>query len=91
MAAQALDRAGIETNYNTVPFDPRKPFDPSGLRIGTPSVSTRGMGREEMVAIARMIDRGVTAARDGDETSLAALGEEVRELTAAFPAPGIDA
>ena len=91
VAAQALDRAGIETNYNTVPFDPRKPFDPSGLRIGTPSVSTRGMGREEMVAIARMIDRGVTAARDGDETSLAALGEEVRELTAAFPAPGIDA
>jgi glycine hydroxymethyltransferase len=89
-AAQALDRALIETNYNTVPFDPRKPFDPSGLRIGTPSVTTRGMGTDEMVAIARMIDRGVTAARDGDEAALAALADEVRELTGAFPAPGID-
>ncbi|MEA2399240.1 MAG: glycine hydroxymethyltransferase [Thermoleophilaceae bacterium] len=91
VAAQALDRAGIETNYNTVPFDPRKPFDPSGLRIGTPSVSTRGMGRDEMTAIARMIDRGVSAAREGDEAALATLADEVRELTAAFPAPGIDA
>jgi glycine hydroxymethyltransferase len=91
VAAQALDRAGIETNYNTVPFDPRKPFDPSGMRIGTASVSTRGMGRDEMVAIARLMDRGVTAARDQDEAALAALADEVRELTSAFPAPGIDA
>jgi glycine hydroxymethyltransferase len=89
-AAQALDRASIETNYNTVPFDPRKPFDPSGLRIGTPSVSTRGMGTDEMVAIARMIDRGVAAAGEGDEAALERLGDEVRELTAAFTAPGID-
>ena len=42
-AAKALDRAGLETNYNTVPFDPRKPFDPSGLRIGTPAITTRGL------------------------------------------------
>jgi glycine hydroxymethyltransferase len=90
-AAQALDRASIETNYNTVPFDPRKPFDPSGLRIGTPSVTTRGMGPDEMVAIARWMDRGVSAAREGDEAALAQIGEEVRELTSAFPAPGIDA
>ncbi|HKP91571.1 MAG TPA: serine hydroxymethyltransferase [Thermoleophilaceae bacterium] len=90
-AAQALDRALIETNYNTVPFDPRKPFDPSGLRIGTPSVTTRGMGTDEMVTIARMIGRAVDAARDSDEPALAALADEVRELTAAFPAPGIDA
>ena len=88
--AQALDRAMIETNYNTVPFDPRKPFDPSGLRIGTPSVTTRGMGPGEMATIARMIDRGVTAARDGDDRALAGLADEVRELTSAFPAPGID-
>ena len=88
--AQALDRAMIETNYNTVPFDPRKPFDPSGLRIGTPSVTTRGMGPGEMTTIARMIDRGVTAARDGDEQALARLADEVRELTSAFPTPGID-
>jgi glycine hydroxymethyltransferase len=90
-AAQALDRALIETNYNTVPFDPRKPFDPSGLRIGTPSVTTRGMGPDEMVTIARMIDRGISAAREDDEQALARLRDEVVELTAAFPAPGIDA
>jgi glycine hydroxymethyltransferase len=90
-AAQALDRALIETNYNTVPYDPRKPFDPSGLRIGTASVTTRGMGTDEMVAIARLIDRGVTAARDADEAEIARLADEVRELTGAFPAPGIDA
>jgi glycine hydroxymethyltransferase len=90
VASQALDRALIETNYNTVPFDPRKPFDPSGLRIGTPSVTTRGMGPDEMVAIAQMIDRGVAAARDGDEAALGRLADETRELTSAFPAPGID-
>ncbi|MFL5782259.1 MAG: serine hydroxymethyltransferase [Thermoleophilaceae bacterium] len=90
-AAQALDRALIETNYNTVPFDPRKPFDPSGLRIGTPSVTTRGMGPDEMVSIARWMDRAIDAARDSDEAALSTIADEVRELTAAFPAPGIDA
>ena len=44
-AAQALDRAGIICNYNTVPYDPRKPFSPSGIRLGTPSVTSRGMKR----------------------------------------------
>jgi glycine hydroxymethyltransferase len=48
LAAKALDRAGIELNYNTVPFDPRKPFDPSGVRIGTAAVTTRGMGPLDM-------------------------------------------
>src|SRR6266700_3631112 len=55
-AAKALDRAGIELNYNTVPFDPRKPFDPSGIRLGTPAVSSRGMGTAEMVRIAEWMD-----------------------------------
>ena len=90
-AAQALDRAGVETNYNTVPFDPRKPFDPSGLRLGTPSVTTRGMGPDEMRVVAELIDRGVNAARDGDEAALERIREESRELAHAFPAPGIDA
>jgi glycine hydroxymethyltransferase len=88
-AAQALDRAGIETNYNTVPFDPRKPFDPSGLRIGTPSLASRGMGAQEMGAVARWMDEGIEAAKKGDEQALEAIRAQVAELCAAFPAPGI--
>ena len=57
-AAKALDRAGIETNYNTVPFDQRKPFDPSGLRIGTPAITTRGLSEEHMAPLAGLDGRG---------------------------------
>ncbi|HKN98860.1 MAG TPA: serine hydroxymethyltransferase [Pseudonocardiaceae bacterium] len=87
-AAKALDRAGIETNYNTVPFDPRKPFDPSGIRIGTPAITTRGLGVEHMPAIAEWIDRAVTAADGGDEAAIERIAAEVRELLAGFPMPG---
>jgi glycine hydroxymethyltransferase len=86
-AAQALDRARIVTNYNTVPFDPRKPFDPSGLRIGTPAVATRGMREPEMELIAGWIDAGVEAAKSEDESALERIAGEVRELAAAFPIP----
>jgi glycine hydroxymethyltransferase len=86
-AAQALDRARLVTNYNTVPFDPRKPFDPSGLRIGTPAVATRGMGEAEMELIAGWIDAGVEAAKSEDEAALERIAGEVRELAAAFPIP----
>jgi glycine hydroxymethyltransferase len=88
-AAQALDRAGLETNYNTVPFDPRKPFDPSGLRLGTPAVTSRGMGPEEMVHIAQWIDESVEAAKREDENALEKIFGEVKALTSEFPAPGI--
>src|SRR5204862_4027070 len=57
VAARALDRAGIELNYNSVPYDTRKPFDPSGIRLGSPSVSSRGMGEPEMKMIASWMDR----------------------------------
>jgi len=85
--AQALDRAGIVLNYNSVPFDPRKPFDPSGVRIGTPAVTTRGMGVDVMLEIASWIDR-VTRAHS-DEGSLAKIAGEVKDVCAKFPAPGI--
>lgn len=85
--AQALDRAGIVLNYNAVPFDTRKPFDPSGVRIGTPSVTSRGMGPEVMSAIADWIDR--VTQRPADEDNLARVAAEVRELCARYPAPGL--
>lgn len=89
VAAKALDRAGIVVNYNTVPFDPRKPFDPSGIRIGTPSLTSRGLTEQHMPAVAEWIERGVTAARTGDEEALHRIRAEVRELMAAHPAPGL--
>jgi len=88
VAARALDRAGIELNYNTVPYDPRKPFDPSGIRLGSPAVSSRGMGEPEMRQIAAFIERVVQSPTD--ETAERVLAE-VRELTRKFPAPGISA
>jgi glycine hydroxymethyltransferase len=88
VAAQALDRARITTNYNAVPFDPRKPFDPSGIRLGTPAVTTRGMAEAEMRLIAAWIDEGVEAARRGDEAAIERIAGEVRELAVAFPIPG---
>jgi glycine hydroxymethyltransferase len=87
-AAKALDRAGIELNYNTVPFDPRKPFDPSGLRIGTPAVTTRGLGVAEMPLIADWIDRAVTAADGSDEAAIEQVAGEIKELLAGYPMPG---
>jgi glycine hydroxymethyltransferase len=87
--AQALDRAGIVLNYNAVPFDPRKPFDPSGVRLGTPAVTSRGMGESEMRQVAVWIDEVVEATRRGDEEPLERIAGEVRELCAAFPAPGL--
>jgi glycine hydroxymethyltransferase len=87
VAAQALDRAGITTNYNTVPYDPRTPFDPSGIRLGTPAVTTRGMTEPEMELIANWIDAGVEAARRGDEVVLRRIGGQVVDLADAFPVP----
>jgi glycine hydroxymethyltransferase len=88
IAAQALDRARITTNYNTVPFDPRKPFDPSGIRLGTPAVTTRGMTEAEMELIAGWIDEGVEAAKREDESTIERIAGEVRELAGVFPIPG---
>ena len=86
-AAKALDRAGIVCNYNAIPNDPRKPFSPSGIRIGTPAVTSRGMGEAEMRQIAAWMDRVVGAPED--EEQVERVRGEVQELCAAFPVPGI--
>jgi len=87
VAAQALDRAGVVLNYNSVPFDTRKPFDPSGIRLGTPAVTSRGMGEPEMEQIANWIDAVI--GKPEDEALQARVAGEVRELCAGFPAPGL--
>lgn len=85
--AQALERAGIVCNYNSIPFDPRKPFDPSGVRIGTPCVASRGMGVDEMKRLAGWMDE--VAQHLDDDAILTRIAGEVRELCGRFPAPGL--
>jgi glycine hydroxymethyltransferase len=87
VASRALDQAGIVVNYNTVPFDPRKPFDPSGIRIGTAATTSRDMKEAEMKRIAAWIDEVV--ARPDDETVTRRVAAEVAEMCRSHPAPGI--
>jgi glycine hydroxymethyltransferase len=86
-ASKALDRAGIVVNANTVPYDPRKPFSPSGIRIGSPAVTSRGMREPEMRRIVAWMDEVVANA--ADEQALERIRNEVREFCVSFPAPGI--
>ncbi|PJN31904.1 serine hydroxymethyltransferase [Streptomyces sp. CB02613] len=88
-AAKALDRAGIVVNYNTVPYDPRKPFDPSGIRIGTPALTSRGVPASAMGTVAAWITTAVDAARTGDEAAIRKVRGEVKDLMDAYPAPGL--
>lgn len=85
--AKALNRAGIVTNCNSIPYDTRKPFDPSGVRLGTPAVTSRGMKETEMIQIADWIRD--TLAHVGDDAALDNIAGKVREMAAGFPAPGI--
>jgi glycine hydroxymethyltransferase len=83
-AAQALERAGLVCNSNAVPFDPRPPLDPSGIRLGTPAITTRGLTPSHMTDLARWIDDGVRAT---DATTLDRIRGEVTDLARAFPPP----
>ncbi len=80
---KALDKAGITVNKNTVPFDTRKPFVTSGIRVGTPAITTRGMGVEEMKIIAGFIDKAIRNMKD--ENILAGIATEVKALCDKFP------
>jgi len=87
-AEVALDKAAITVNKNTIPDDPRSPMDPSGIRLGTPAVTTRGMGEEEMTKIAKWMDRAIVGWEN--EAELEKIREEVKELTSKFPLyPGL--
>ncbi|MGZ4725743.1 MAG: serine hydroxymethyltransferase, partial [Ilumatobacteraceae bacterium] len=79
-----LDQAGITLNKNTIPDDPRSPFVTSGVRIGTPSVTTQGMKEPEMAMIAELIARVLR--HRSDPTTLAAVRSEVAVLCSKFPA-----
>jgi glycine hydroxymethyltransferase len=88
VAAVALEKAGIVVNSNTVPGETRKASDPSGIRIGTPAVTSRGFGVAEMKQIALWIESAI--AHHADEAKLAALADQVAKFCAAFPVPGIE-
>jgi len=82
-AENGLEKAGITVNKNTIPFDPEKPFVASGIRVGTPALTTRGMGKDEIEKIVALIDRALSDIEN--EQVLSDVKAEVGELCAAFP------
>ncbi len=87
-AEQVLDRAGISCNRNTIPGDTRSPMQTSGIRLGTPAVTTRGFGVADVERVADLIVEVLRSA--GDETVVDRVRGEVRELTRSFPVPGFE-
>jgi glycine hydroxymethyltransferase len=85
IAEKALDRCGITVNMNMIPFDTRKPMDPSGIRIGSPALTTRGMGSEEFRAIGHWIASALRS--HDDEDALQRIHSEVKDLATQFPVP----
>ena len=87
-AEKALEHVGISINKNMIPFDPRKPMDPSGIRLGTPALTTRGAGEDDMVTVANLLDEAVI--NRTDEKKLEEIKEKVKEFSLKFPVPGIE-
>ena len=88
-AEKALDKAGITVNKNTIPFDPQKPMVTSGIRIGSPAVTTRGMKEKQMVLIAGLLDDAI--AHKSDDKALKGIKEQVKKLCDGFPMyPGFE-
>jgi glycine hydroxymethyltransferase len=85
LAEETLDRCGITCNKNMIPYDERKPMDPSGIRLGTPALTTRGMGKDEMRRIAQWILRALKS--PGDAGVVESTRREVAELAEQFPVP----
>ena len=85
-AQEILDQAGITVNKNSIPFDTEAVFKGGGIRIGTPAVTTRGMKEEDMMEIADLIDKALTAG--GDSKVLSEVRSEVKRLTSHYPLPG---
>ena len=84
-AEKALDKIGITVNKNMIPDDPRKPMDPSGIRIGVPAITTRGMKEKEIKIIANWINQAIE--NHTSEKVLAKLHKEVTKLCKKFPLP----
>ena len=86
VAEEALDQCGITVNKNMIPFDERKPADPSGIRIGTPALTTRGMGASEFEQIGRWILDALKHV--DDDARLSQIQQAISELCQHFPVPG---
>lgn len=87
-AEKVLEQVGISINKNMIPFDPRKPLDPSGIRLGTPALTTRGCKERDMQTVADLMDEALV--NRVDESRLAAVRGKVKEFSLRFPVPAID-
>ena len=87
-AEKCLEHVGISINKNMIPFDPRKPLDPSGIRLGTPALTTRGCNEKDMQTVADLMDEALN--NRTDESKLSEIKEKVKSFSLKFPVPGIE-